>query len=121
MVFIQPAVLSRKESQRWARQVPATRSRSSTTWSTPRPARATLAASPAGPAPTTAQSIVCTRSSPLVERPPQRPEERLGLVDPQEVAGVVDHVQGPTISDAGLPGGGQRHHPVLAPPDEVGG
>ena len=34
------------------------------------------------------------------------------------MAGVVDHLQGPTVAGAGLLGGRQRHDPVMPPPDE---
>jgi hypothetical protein len=56
--FIHPGVFSRNESQRWVRQLSPARSRYRTTCSTPRSASAALAASPAGPAPTTTQSTL---------------------------------------------------------------
>src|SRR4029453_1862211 len=57
MGFIQPGLFSRSESHRWVRQVSPACPRSSTTWSTPRATSAALAANPAGPAPTTTQSV----------------------------------------------------------------
>jgi hypothetical protein len=57
-----PGMLSRKDSHRWVRQLSPTRPRSRTTCSTPRALRATLVASPAGPAPTRTQSISTSRS-----------------------------------------------------------
>ncbi len=55
--FIQPGLFSRSEFHRWVRHVSPARPRSSTTWSTPRATSVALAASPAGPAPTTTQSV----------------------------------------------------------------
>ena len=52
------------------------------------------------------------------ERGAERPEERLGLLDVRDVAGIVDDMQRPTELRARQLGNAERNHPVPPAPDQ---